>query len=139
MSKKLFFTILCLALLIGWVICLFNFHDETMRNILLVMGGWYLFRFFLRGTRENGLSKVWDIIVSLIEVAGIGFIIGTLSMIAVNIQSAMSSITNLFGSGNTAVYSGASRIYVIIIELVVPALIGLIFGISSRKIKKSKN
>jgi hypothetical protein len=135
MSKKLIFSLVCLALFVGWGACLFNAHEEIMRNCLLAAGIWYAMRFFFRGKREQGFGKWWEISISLLEVTGIGFILGVLNMVAVNIQAAVSSIGNLFG-GNATTYSGLYRIYLVVIELVAPALIGLIYGLAYRKTKK---
>ncbi|MDR0649844.1 MAG: hypothetical protein LBG59_00070 [Candidatus Peribacteria bacterium] len=135
--KNKIMKIVLFTLLVGWGTTVFILHEGFFRNALLCVGVWYVFRFFLRGKRTD-VMKWWDIAISLLEIAGIAFVIGMLNMLAVNVRVTFDFISHLFG-GRTTEFVGLSRVFVVMLELEIPALIGLSLGIihKNKKIKKS--
>jgi hypothetical protein len=134
--KKIFWTIFCLALLIGWVVALLTLHDEGfLRTALMIMGLWSICRFFFRGKWKNGFGKWWDISVSLVEVAGIAIVIGILDVLAVGISNIPTGIKGLFG-GNSQPLFDLSRMWWVVFELEAPAFAGLILGLTFKNKKR---
>ncbi|MDR0282764.1 MAG: hypothetical protein LBI53_05805 [Candidatus Peribacteria bacterium] len=144
MSKKVIFWIFILVCVALWLWRVYTLHDEGFfRTGILLLGGWYAFRFFFRGKREGGFGQMMDIGSSLLEILLVAFFIGIINtalVAAANVPSTFwGGIQDFFGIGSPRSQQplwDKWRTLWIMIELVAPALIGVMCGIAYRKNKK---
>ena len=137
MSKKAIISIVLLLLLVGWVVLVHVSHDPWFRNCMWGAGVWFLVRFFFRGIRQKSFSKRWDISFAIVELVLIGLLIGSINLTAVNVQAAPSNLWNFLKGTSTVQYDWI-RVWLIVLEMLAPAILGVIFGGMCRKQKQTK-
>ncbi len=141
MSKKgifWIFILVCVALWL-WLVC--TLHDDGFfRTGVLLLSAWYAFWSFWDGAQKGG--PAWGkIIRDLLEIVFVAFLIGIINTALVTAADVPSTfwggVKNLFGRGGPPQpLLDQWRTLWIMIELVAPALIGVMCGIAYRKNKK---
>ena len=134
MNKKVIFSIIFVLLLVGWAVLVHSSHDEWFRNGLWGAGAWFFFRFLLRGFRKNSASKWWDVFLASTELILVAFLIGSINLTAVNMQSTPSNLWNFLKGAPTVQYDW-TRVLIHVLEVITPAIIGFIIGGMCRKTK----